>query len=221
VNNSLSHIAFIMDGNNRWSKKRNKTEFESYKIGAEKLIDLSKYLFDHFNTKTISAFALSNNNTKRSKDLINTLKKVLEFFLDSNLEKNHNFSIKFKGDLDFFSKNILDKIFEIEKKTAKNNQCLLIFLNYSGQLDILRAAQKYNFKSLNKNKFQKLLTTHSFNNPDILIRTGGYHRLSDFFLYQISFTELFFLKKLWPDLNTRDLDKIINKYNSIERKFGY
>ena len=97
----------------------------------------------------------------------------------------------------------------------------MIFLNYSGQLDILRAAQKYNYKYLNKNKFHKLLTTNSFNSPDILIRTGGYRRLSDFFLYQISFTELFFLKKLWPDFSTKDLDKIINEYNSIERKFGY
>lgn len=210
-----------MDGNNRWSKKENKSAFNGYRIGAEKLIKISEHLFNKFDVKTVSAFALSNNNTKRSRTLINTLKKVLQFFLDKNLDNELDFSIKFKGDLNFFSKKIIYKISNLEKKTSKRDKTLFIYLNYSGQLDILRAAQKYNLKSLNTDYFQKLLITKDSNNPDILIRTGGYQRISDFFLYQISFTELFFLKKLWPDITYRDIDNIIIKYNSIERKFGY
>ena len=210
-----------MDGNKRWSKKNNNSVFNSYKIGAEKLINVSEYLFDKFDVKTISAFALSNNNTKRSKTVIDTIKKVLEFFIDNNSDKKFNFSIKFKGDLNFFSKKIVNKIYDLEKKNSNGDKTLFIYLNYSGQIDIIRAAKKYKLKSLNIDKFQKLLITKDVNNPDILIRTGGYQRISDFFLYQLSFTELFFLKKLWPEVTNRDLDNIINKYNSIERKFGY
>ena len=184
-----------MDGNNRFSKKKNISSFDGYQLGAKKLIDISNYLFNNTNVEVISAFALSKNNTKRPKYIINTIKKVFELFLDNNLKKDFKFSIKFRGDLNFFSKSILEKIFYIEKLTSKNHKKLNIFLNYSGQFDILNSAIKTSSKKLTKTIFEKNLITGSIIPPDLLIRTGGYQRLSDFFLYQISFTELFFFKK--------------------------
>ena len=141
-------------------------------------------------------------------------------FLDDALQKkNNNFNIEFKGDFNFLESTIKKKILTINKTKFTNlNRKLLIFLNYSGKKDIVKAASS---KSItNENKFRDLLTTNDLTDPDILIRTGGYKRLSDFMLFEISYTELFFLNKLWPDLNKSDLIKIIEKYKKISRKFG-
>ena len=210
-----------MDGNNRFSKKKNISQFDSYKLGARKLLEITKFIFDNYETNIISTFALSVNNTKRSKKLISTLMKVLEYFVNENNNvSNYNFRIKFKGDLSFLPKNLLEKIKKLEHKNLKIKKILLIYFNYSGRLDILNAHIKKS-KDIDILEFKKLLITKDFPDPDILIRTGGYQRISDFFLFQISFTELFFLKKLWPELKKSDLKKIIDKYISIERKFGY
>ncbi len=210
-----------MDGNNRYSKKKNISQFDGYKLGARKLLEISEFIFDNYETNLISTFALSVNNTKRSKKLISTLMKVLEFFVSqSENESNYKFQIKFIGDLSFLPKNLLNKIKQLENKNLKIKKKLLIYFNYSGRLDILNAHIKKS-KNIDINEFKKLLITKDFPDPDILIRTGGYQRISDFFLFQISFTELFFIKKLWPEFNKSDIKKIIHKYINIERKFGY
>ena len=118
------------------------------------------------------------------------------------------------------SQVINKKIDQLERLKKNNNKTLLIYINYSGKNDIEQAALKYhqNFKKIDK--FNNYLLTTGIPDPDILVRTGGFNRLSDFLIYQSSFTELFFLKKLWPDLNKKDVSKIFSKYNSIERKFG-
>ena len=210
-----------MDGNNRFSKKKNINLYESYKSGAENLLKLSKYLFEDHRVNTISAFGLSCNNTKRSKVLINSLIKVLEYFLNSFPLQEFNFNIEFRGDLSFFSKKIRDKLININNDIKTSKKKIIIYLNYSGQIDIIRAALKYNDNKINFLKFRKLLSTNNNSDPDILIRTGGYSRISDFFLFEIAFTELFFSKKLWPEFSNRDLNVIISKYMKIERKFGY
>ena len=210
-----------MDGNNRFSKKKNISQFDSYKLGARKLIEITKFIFDNYETNIISTFALSVNNTKRSKKLISTLMKVLEYFVNQNNNvSNYNFQIKFKGDLSFLPKNLIEKVKELEHKNLKSRKKLLIYFNYSGRIDILNAHIKKS-KNIDILEFKKLLITKDLPDPDILIRTGGYQRISDFFLFQISFTELFFLKKLWPEVKKTDLKKIIDKYVNIERKFGY
>ena len=211
-----------MDGNNRYSKKKKINQFESYKLGAKKLIEISEFIFHNYETEFISTFALSVNNRNRSKKLINTLMNVLEYFLDKNTnEKNHKFQIIFKGDLNFLPNNILYKIKNLEKKNLNLKKKLLIYLNYSGQVDILNAFKVKTKKNLDIDKFKNLLITKDIPDPDILIRTGGFQRISDFFLFQISFTELFFMKKLWPEMQKMDIKKIINKFQNIERKFGY
>tara|TARA_X000000950_G_scaffold255913_1_gene320970 strand:+ start:1600 stop:2244 length:645 start_codon:yes stop_codon:yes gene_type:complete len=213
-----------MDGNNRWSKKNKKSKFNAYKTGSNNLIDLSNYIFENTNSNYVSAFALSKNNLNRSKNLISTLKKVLLEFIEKkiNYEFRIKFNVKFIGDKSFLSSEIIKKIKEIENTKANSSKFLLIYINYSGKEDIIQAAQNYclNNKNNNKVKFEDFLLTKDIPDPDILIRTGGYKRLSDFLLYQTTFTEFFFLNKLWPELTKNDLSKIFAKYYSIERKFG-
>ena len=208
-----------MDGNNRWSKKNNYNKYNGYKKGANTLINLSNFIFDNTNAKYISAFALSKNNLSRSQNLISTLKKILSEFLNKVIEDKdkYNFNIKFIGDRKFLNAQINKKIDELENLNKVHNKYLLIFINYSGKADIQQAALRY---TNNYFKFDNFLMTKGIPDPDILIRTGGYNRLSDFLLYKLTFTELYFLKKLWPELNKNDLSKIFINFNSIERKFG-
>ena len=211
-----------MDGNNRWSKKNNKTKYFSYKLGAKKLIDLSKFIFDSYDINFVSAFALSKHNIKRGSYLQNIIKRVLRDFLDQDSHKNnYNFNITFKGDLSFLPKKMVKEIKNLEKSNKKSKNQLIIYLNYSGRDDIIAAT-----KSLNKNKisneliFQKFLKSSKTPDPDMLIRSGGFKRLSDFFLYQVSFTDFFFTKTLWPDVKKSQIKKFINEFYKIERKFG-
>lgn len=214
-----------MDGNNRWSKKNDKKPFEAYSSGAKRLLALSKHIFDNYEIYYISAFALSKKNLKRSSTIIKTLRRVLEYFL--NDQKNlsqRNFQITFKGDFSFLDKKTINKIHLLEKDNPISKKNLIIYINYSGKDDIIRSCN--DFYHLNSNKqitdkiFKKNLYSKNIPDPDVLIRTGGYQRISDFMLYQISFTELMFTKKLWPDLSNKDVDKFIDKYYKIERKFG-
>ena len=213
-----------MDGNNRWSIKNQKSKVFSYTKGAENLIKLANFIFTSTTATYVSAFALSTNNLNRSASIINLIKKILNKFLDDELNKNNlKFSILFKGDLSFLNKDIQNKINLVEKKNISSKKKLIIFLNYSGRNDILNTINKIIFLKLNKINYKNInsyLSTTNVPDPDILIRTGGFQRISDFLLYQISFTELFFTKKLWPDLNKEDMRKIFNKYSFIQRKFG-
>ena len=208
----------IIDG-----PKKNKTnKYNGYKKGANTIIKLSNYIFHNTDAKYVSAFALSKNNLNRSSNLILTLKKILLEFLNKVIEDEitFQFNIRFIGNRNFLSQEINKKIDQLEEQKKNNTKTLLIYINYSGKNDIEQAAIKYrqNFKKINK--FNNYLLTSGIPDPDILVRTGGFNRLSDFLIYQSSFTELFFLKKLWPDLNQKDVSKIFSKYNSIERKFG-
>ena len=212
-----------MDGNNRWSKKNNLSKFKGYMEGSKTLVNLSNFIFKNTNTKYISAFALSKNNLNRSKSLIATLKKVLSEFLNKKIDNEilTDFNIKFIGDRTFLNNDINSKIDLVENFEHQSKKLLLIYINYSGKDDIKQAAYNYNtIKTNNKLKFEDFLQTKDIPDPDLLIRTGGYKRLSDFLIYQSSFTEFFFINKLWPDLKKRDLSNILNKYYLLERKFG-
>lgn len=214
-----------MDGNNRWSKKNDKNLYEAYSSGAKRLLALSKYIFDNYDVNYISAFALSKKNLKRSTAIIKVLKKVLEYFLNhENKLIKRNFQIYFKGDFSFLDKRSINKIFSLEDNNPNTKKKLIIYINYSGKDDIIRSCN--NHLQLNSNQkitdtiIKSNLYSKDIPDPDILIRTGGYQRISDFMLYQISFTELMFTKKLWPDFSNADVEKFIKKYYEIERKFG-
>lgn len=212
-----------MDGNTRWAKKNNESLYNTYKRGSSKLLNLSDYLFKNYDLSFISSFALSSHNLKRSTKTISILKKVLNDFLDSNLnDKKFKFNIKFIGDLTFLDTTLIKKLNNLESNKNRYSQSLVIFLNYSGRQDIIDSINRQNKKNIkikldNLNSF---LSTKHIPDPDLIIRTGGFQRVSDFMLFQIAFSELIFLKKLWPDINKADLKNNINKFKNIERKFG-
>lgn len=211
-----------MDGNNRWSKKKNINIYEGYTSGANTLIKIATHIFKNYEVKYISAFALSKNNLSRSKSIISTIKNVLLEFLNK-YEKNYksNFKIKFIGDLNFLNNKIRDKIEIIENINISSKNKLIIFINYSGQSDITNSITNLNkFSKVNEVSFSKILHTKNLPDPDLLIRTGGFQRLSNFMLYQLAFTEFCFTKKLWPDMNNSDIDRFIKNYYGIDRKFG-
>ena len=213
-----------MDGNTRWSKKKGISKYESYKKGANKLIEITNFIFENYDINYVSAFALSKHNFKRGSILIDIIRKVLEDFLDpSNDINNFKYSIKFNGNLSFLPKNIVENIKKLEQNNSKIKKKLVIFLNYSGKDDILNSTQSLiqsSIKKINHKIFQKHLLSSTIPDPEILIRSGGYKRVSDFMLYQISFTELFFTNKLWPSLKINDIKKFIEQFNKIDRKFG-
>ena len=212
-----------MDGNNRWGKINNLGMYDTYNNGAKNLLKLTEHIFKSYEIKTVSAFALSSHNLNRSKTIVSNLIKVLDHFTDQLLNDfNHNFKISFIGNFSFLPKNIILKLHKIEKINSSKTKKLIIFLNYSGKVDILNSIIKLIEKKIdiNDKNFKKFLLTNSLPDPDLIIRTGGFNRLSDFLLYQSSFTELFFVKKLWPDFKTSDLNNIIKKFRMIKRKFG-
>lgn len=214
-----------MDGNNRWSKKNNKSIYDAYSSGAKRLLSLSKYLFNNYEVDYISAFALSKKNLSRSTVIIKTLKRVLNYFLDNqSYLYNRNFQIIFKGDFTFLDKKSINKIHSVEKNNPNSKKKLIIYINYSGKEDIIQSCNNYFKSKLNKkitdSGIKNNLYSKDIPDPEILIRSGGYQRISDFMLYQISFTELMFTKKLWPDISNADLDRLIKNYYTIERKFG-
>jgi len=213
-----------MDGNQRWSKKIGCSKYEAYQIGAKKLILLSKFIFKNYDISYISAFAISSHNLKRSRKTINILINLLDEFVDQYLCNSLKFSFNliFIGDLSFLPNKIRMKLENINNTNKNINHNLVIFLNYSGRNEIVNSAKSIIFSNLNMNQhnLSKNLLTSNLPDPDILIRTGGYKRISDFMLFQLSFTELFFLKCLWPSITSTHIKRIINEYSKIERKFG-
>lgn len=212
-----------MDGNNRWSKRNKINPYEAYIKGSKKLLEISEFIFSNYNTKYITAFALSKNNLKRPIEKIKLLKSVIEYFLD-DLSKISQFKFKIlvKGNINFLNKRLIKKINELNSKNNQYSKCLIILINYSGQSDIIDAVKHLvkSKKKINKLNFEKNLFLNNIPNPDILIRTGSFQRISNFMLYQLAFTDFFFLKKLWPDISRQDLIKIFEKYKKIDRKFG-
>jgi len=196
----------------------------AYKAGAKKLISMSKFIFDKFDVPYVSAFAISRSNLNRSKQSINILVKILREFIDeylSNLSK-FDFNLIFIGKFDFLPKDINLKLEEVNKRNRNFKFNLIIFINYSGRYDVIESISSSIIKNKNitLNTFSNNLLTANFPDPDILIRTGGFKRISDFMLFQLSFTELFFLNCLWPDITRFQIKKIINKFFMIERKYG-
>ena len=209
-----------MDGNNRWAYKNNTDKYFSYYKGIKKLLELSNYIFKTQKTKYISAFALSSSNLNRSKSFNKLIIKLTNDFIDYVNNKEINFSIKFIGDLSFLPKETVDSLNSIELQKSDYSRTLIIFINYSGRKDIIQASLKIKHAKLNDSEFHNSLLTQDLVDPDLLIRSGGYQRISDFMLFQLSFTELFFVKCLWPDMTKKHINNIISKYFKTERKFG-
>ena len=221
--NPLNHVAIIMDGNGRWGLKYRNSRNAGHKEGlktVEKIIKASiKYKI-----KFLTLYAFSTENWKRPKKEIKYLFNLLENFLTHRLNDIHNQNIRIKilGDKRFSSKlnNLLNYA---EKKTLKNSKLQInLALNYGSKLELLNAFKKINKKKIkiNEKNLEKHLQTKFIPDPDILIRTGNTKRLSNFLLWQLAYSEIFFEKKLWPAFTEKDYKKIIKNYKNIKRNFG-
>ena len=221
--NPLNHVAIIMDGNGRWGLKYKNSRNAGHKAGLNTVEKIIKETIKN-NIKHLTLYAFSTENWKRPKKEISYLFNLLENFLINRIEDLHKQNIKLKviGVKKFSLK--LNKLLNIsEKKTSKNTKLQInLALNYGSKFELINA-----FKSLIKNKekineknFKKYLQTKNIPDPDLLIRTGDTKRLSNFLLWQLAYSEIFFEKKLWPEFTEKDYNKIIKKFKRIKRNFG-
>ena len=219
--NKLNHIAFIMDGNGRWGKKKNKGRNFGHIKGVEKVKKIVKSCIS-LKIPILTFFVFSSENWKRPKTEITFLFKLIKNYFSKEIDKviNQGIKINILGDITKLSPD-LKKILTKSVKLTKKNKMIIVNLaiNYGSKDEILSASNKVKRK-INIKSFEKNLYTKNMPNPDILIRTGGHQRLSNFMLWQLAYAELFFLKKLWPDFNYSDLKRVISKYKKSKRNFG-
>ena len=221
--NPLNHVAIIMDGNGRWGLKYKKSRNAGHKAGLETVEKIIKETIKN-KISFLTLYAFSTENWKRPKKEINYLFNLLEVFLKKRLNELHKQNIKLKiiGSKKFT--NRLNKLLNLsEKKTEKNNKLQInLALNYGSKIEIIGAFKQMVKKKIlfNEHNVSKYLFTNNIPDPDILIRTGNTKRLSNFLLWQIAYTEIFFVKKLWPDFNEKDFNKIVKKFRVIKRNFG-
>ncbi len=221
--NPLNHVAIIMDGNGRWGQKKYSSRNKGHNAGLETVEKIIKVTIEQ-KIKYLTLFAFSTENWKRPNSEINYLFNLLEKFLNKKIKifQKNNIKLKIIGEKKF-SKKLNNLLLNSEKITKKNNKLQInLALNYGSKTEIVRAIKKLNNKGLKitEKNISENLYTANVPDPDILIRTGNTNRLSNFLLWQISYTEIFFSKKLWPDFNEKDYLKIIKKFNSVKRNFG-
>ena len=221
--NPINHIAVIMDGNGRWGVKHKKSRNLGHKEGLKTVEKIIRVSIKN-KIKYLTLFAFSTENWKRPKKEINFLFNLLENFLMNKIDELNKQKIKLKiiGKKNFSPKlNYL--LNESEKKTFKNKRLQInLALNYGSKFELINAFKllKKNNEKVNEKNLKKYLQTKNIPDPDLLIRTGNTTRLSNFLLWQLAYSEIFFEKKLWPDFNEKDYNKIIKKFRNIKRNFG-
>ena len=220
----INHVAIIMDGNGRWGLKKFNSRKFGHKQGIKTVEKIIKASIKK-KIKFLTLYTFSTDNWKRPKYEINFLFSLLENYLKKNLEILIKNNIKFNvlGDLGKFPKNLQNLLNTASKISLKNKKLQInLALNYGSRDEILRSLKIVKKKGIkiNSNNIAKHLYTKNIPDPDILIRTGNTKRLSNFLLWQLSYTEIFFVKKLWPDFNKDDFYKILSKFNKIKRNFG-
>ena len=218
--NKLNHIAFIMDGNGRWGKRKNRGRNFGHLKGVDTVKKVVKNSIK-LKIPILTFYVFSSENWKRPKQEIFFLFKLIQNYFSKEISNINNQGIRINilGEfrkLPFNIKSILRKTIQ---RTRKNKKIVVnLAINYGSKKEILNAIKK--MKKVSVKNFEKNLYTKKMPDPDILIRTGGHQRLSNFMLWQLAYAELFFLKKLWPDFNYSDLKQIINKYKKSKRNFG-
>ena len=218
--NKLNHIAFIMDGNGRWGKRKKKGRNFGHLKGVDTVKKVVKNSIK-LKIPILTFYVFSSENWKRPKQEIFFLFKLIQNYFSKEISNINNQGIRINilGEfrkLPFNIKSILRKTIQ---RTRKNKKIVVnLAINYGSKKEILNAIKK--MKKVSVKNFEKNLYTKKMPDPDILIRTGGHQRLSNFMLWQLAYAELFFLKKLWPDFNYSDLKQIINKYKKSKRNFG-
>ncbi len=228
---TCKHIAIIMDGNGRWAKKRGMPRSFGHKKGAENVINITRAMKES-GIKYLTLYAFSTENWQRSEDEVASLMQLLRDYLDKEFQEimDNNVRILFIGEKEMLSKDIQQKIQHIEKMSANNTDLTLcVALSYGSRQEILSAVKKAaelvqngqcRTDDITQEMFASLLYTQGIPDPDILIRTSGEQRISNYLLWQLAYTELFFTDTLWPDFSKEELIDIIKKFNTRERRYG-
>ena len=223
--NLPTHIAFIIDGNGRWAKMRGKERTYGHKEGVKtvkKIIENCKEL----GIKVCSFFVFSTENWKRPKKEVDALMELLHSFIKTDTKKyeKENIRLTTMGNLNELSSEIKEAILDAEEKTKNNTGITVnICINYGGRADIVNAVNqiiKSGVKSINEEEFSKYLYASDLPNPDLIVRTSGEYRLSNFLIWQGAYSELYFTKTYWPDFTKEDLEQAIFDYQHRERRFG-
>mgnify|MGYP001290838197 FL=1 len=222
--NPVNHVAIIMDGNGRWGIKHKKSRNAGHRAG----LDTVEVVINHCikrNIQFLTLYTFSSENWKRPKNEIIFLFNLLETFLKKKINKliEKDIKLNFIGELDKLP-TTLQKLIKLSEKKTKKNQSLQIniALNYGSKIELINSIKKVIKKKIkiNKKNIDLNLYTKNIPNPDLLIRTGNTKRLSNFLLWQLAYTEIFFQKKLWPDFNVHDFKKILSDFKKIKRNFG-
>ena len=224
-NNTIpSHLAIIMDGNGRWAKERGLNRTAGHEEGAKTVRRITQYCSD-IKVKYLTLYAFSTENWERPKLEVEFLMKLLERYLKKELDVYLKNNIRFKaiGDLSRFSKSLQKTIFETQDKTANcSGLTQVLALNYGSKNEIIRAIKKLNEQNLEvtEENLESCLDTSGMGDVDILIRTSGEVRLSNYLLWQNAYAEMFFTQTYWPDFNESELDDILSDFGKRERRFG-
>ena len=221
---SPRHVAIIMDGNGRWGIRKKNSRNYGHKQGIKVVESILTESISR-KIKHLTLYTFSTENWKRPKSEINFLLRLLEIYIKKEINNfvKKNIKLKIIGNLNKFPKSLKYQLNKAENLTAKNTKIQLnIALNYGSKEEIIRSLKKINELSekINEANISKYLYTKDIPDPEILIRTGNRYRLSNFLLWQSSYTEIFFIKKLWPDFNKKDFRKILTKFTTIRRNFG-
>jgi undecaprenyl diphosphate synthase len=222
--NPIKHVAIIMDGNGRWGVKHKQSRNAGHRAGLNTVDLIINHCIKH-KIEFLTLYTFSSENWKRPKNEITFLFKLLENFLKKKINKiiEKDIKVKFIGEINKLPTK-LQKLIKLSEKKTFNKKTLQvnIALNYGSKIELINSIKKIKQKkiTINEKNIDNNLYTKDLPNPDILIRTGDTHRLSNFLLWQLSYTEIFFEKKLWPDFTGKDFNKIINKFKSIKRNFG-
>lgn len=231
TNNIPQHIAVIMDGNGRWAAKRGLPRNMGHKKGAEVVVQIAKAAKE-LGVKFLTLYAFSTENWKRSPEEVSGLMALLREYLDKNfkeLEEN-DVRIRFIGERQMLDADIVAKMEKLEERTKGNRSLgLQIALSYGSRQEIVNAARKIaerikvgdmSVKDIDEEAFSDMLYTAGVPDPDLVIRTSGEQRLSNYLLWQVAYSEFFFTPTLWPDFTEQELAKIIENYQTRERRYG-
>ena len=222
--NLPKHVAIIMDGNGRWGLKNKKSRNSGHRAGLNTVEKIIKSSIKN-NIKYLTLYAFSTENWKRPNYEVNFLLNLLESFLKEKIDKLNESGIRLKiiGDISKFPIKTQKNLKSAQYKTLNNKKLeLILALNYGSKSELINAIKIIKNKKIkiNENSVDECLYTKGIPNPDLLIRTGNTNRLSNFLLWQLSYSEIFFVKKMWPDFNEKDYKNILDKFKTIKRKFG-
>lgn len=216
----LSHIAFIMDGNGRWAKKRGMPREYGHKKGTEVFKEITEYCHK-IGIKYITVYAFSTENWKRPQREIDSIMKLLDEYLDK--KRPENASIRFIGDIERLDKRLADKMIRMQNETSGGESVLNVAINYGSRAEIVNACNKLiasGTTEITEDGLNSALYTAECPPPDLIVRTGGDIRLSNFLMWQAAYSELYFTDTLWPDMTSETVDAAISDFHSRKRRYG-